>query len=73
MSLNSEKNITRRSWYTIPMPDTFIARVNELDCNEPHQFIFTYRRGSPIGDIDITGVDRDAADWFQPQMRKIIS
>ena len=44
------------------MPDTFISRVNELSCNEPNQFIFTDRSGCHFGDINITGVDRDAAD-----------
>ena len=62
MSLNSTKNITRRSWGTIPMPDTVIDRVNKLACNEPNQFIFTYHRGRPIGDFDIIGVDRGADD-----------
>ena len=62
MSLKSAKNITRRSWGTILMPDTVISRVNELACNELNQFIFTDRRGIPIGDINITGVDRDTYD-----------
>ena len=44
------------------MPDTVIAHVNELSYNEPNKFIFTELSGCPIGDIYITGVDRDAAD-----------
>ena len=44
------------------MPDTAIARVNNIAYNEPNQFIFTNYRGRPIGDIEITGVDRDAGD-----------
>ena len=61
MSLNSPKNITRRSWDTTLMPDTVIAHVNELSYNEPNKFIFTELIGCPIGDIYITGVDIDDA------------
>ena len=43
------------------MPDTVINRVNELYCNKTNQFIFTDRSGFSIGDIDITGVDKDNA------------
>ena len=62
MSLNSEKNITRRSWDTIPMPETVIAHINEIYCNEPNRFIFINRRVHPIGDLEITGVDKDTDD-----------
>ena len=34
MSLKSAKNIIRRSWDTIPMPETVIDHVIELACNE---------------------------------------
>ena len=61
MSLNLEKNITRSIWNTIPMPDTAISCINELACNKPNRFIFTDRSGHPIGDINITEVDRNAA------------
>ena len=61
-SLNPEKKITRRSWDTIPMPDIVIACVNKLACNEPDQYFFTDRRGYTIVDINITGLNRDAAD-----------
>ena len=61
MCLNSEKNVTRRSWDTIPMSDTSIARVNKLAFNETYQFIITDHRGRPIGDIEITGMDRYAS------------
>ena len=61
MCLNSEKNVTRRSWDTIPMSDTSIARVNKLAFNETYQFIITDHRGRPIGDIEITGVNRYAS------------
>ena len=62
MSLNSAKNITRRSWGTILMPDSVVVWVNKLDCNEPNQFIFTDRRGCAIGDVYITGVDKNTGD-----------
>ena len=54
MSIDSAKNITRRSWDTIMMSDTVIDHVNEIACNEPNQFIFTDHRGFPIGDVEIT-------------------
>ena len=44
------------------MTATFIACVNKLAYNEPKKFIFTDHRGSPIGEINITVVDRDAGD-----------
>ena len=62
MSLNSAENITIRSWDTITMPDTVISRVGELSSTEKNRFIFTDCRGCPIGDVDITVVDRDADD-----------
>ena len=62
MSLNSAKKITRRSWDTIPIPDTVIARVNELSWNEPDRFIFIDRRDRPIGDINTIREDRDSVD-----------
>ena len=59
MSLNSAKDIIIKSWDTILMPDTVIDHANELDYNEPDQFIFTDHISCPIGDIDITSSDRD--------------
>ena len=44
------------------MPDNVISRVEKLAYNEPNRFIFTDHRSSTIGNIDITGVDRDAYD-----------
>ena len=70
MILNSVKNITRRSWYTIPMPDTFISHINKLACNEPNQFTFIDRRYCPIGDVDITGMDRYTDDSNKKQAPK---
>ena len=67
MILNSAKKITKRSWETIPVPDTAIARVNKLSWNEPNQFIFIYFIVHPIGYINITVVDRDSADSNENQ------
>ena len=67
MSLNLAKNITKRSWDTIPIPDTVIARIKEIFCNKPNKFIFTDRRGIPIGDIEIKGLDRDDDDSNRKQ------
>ncbi len=41
------------------MPDTVIARVNELGKAEPEQFVFTDRSGRQIGDIELPEVDGD--------------
>ena len=57
MSLHSEKKITRRIWGAILMPDTVIARINELTIGDPEQFIFTDRKGRIIVDENLTGVD----------------
>ena len=58
MSLTSAKKIVRRSWDKIPMPQTVIDRVNHLGKDQPEQFIFTDRKGQPIGEVeDIPGAD----------------
>jgi hypothetical protein len=62
MALSSGKKITGRSWDTIPMPDTVIARVNTLGSDQPEQLTFTDRLGRQIGDFDenaITGIAID--------------
>jgi len=59
MALDTGKRITRRSWDAIPMPDTVIARVNELGKGQPQQLVFTDRHGRLIGDVQIAGVDGD--------------
>ena len=61
MSLRSGKKIIRRSWDRLPMPDTVIARVNEIGKGEPEQLTFTDRKGRPIGDVELTGVDSGEA------------
>ena len=62
MALNTGKKIGRHSWYVIPMPDTVITRVNALGSDQPEKFIFTDRRGHPIGDVEISGVDTSNVD-----------
>jgi hypothetical protein len=66
MALNSGKNIVRRSWDVIPMPDVVINRVNELVKDQPSLMTFTDRHGRLIGDIEISGVDstKDEDDYF---------
>ena len=57
MSLHLENKIARRNWDAIPMPDTVIARVNDLAKGEPEHFIFTDRKCRIIGYAELTGVD----------------
>jgi hypothetical protein len=52
MSLASGKVISRRTWDSIPMPNSVITRVHELGKDQPEQFIFTDRRGRLIGDVE---------------------
>jgi hypothetical protein len=54
MSLSSGKVLSRRSWDIIPMPSSVINRVNTLGKDQPEQFVFTDRKGRPIGDIEPT-------------------
>ena len=68
MTLKTMKKIVRRSWDPIPMPDTVIARVNELGKDQPEQFAFTDRNGQLIGDVKIPGVDGDEDGMKRPQM-----
>jgi hypothetical protein len=58
MSLTSAKKIVQRIWDKIPMPQTVIDRVNHLGKDQPEQFIFTDRKGQPIGNVkDLPGAD----------------
>jgi hypothetical protein len=59
LSLRSNKKVVRRSWDAIPMPDTVIDRVNTLGHDQPAELVFTDRKGCPIGDIELPGVDGD--------------
>ena len=62
MAFNTGKKIVRSSWDVILIPDTVITRVNTLGSEQPEQLIFTNRRGRPIGDVKIPGVDPSEAD-----------
>jgi hypothetical protein len=44
------------------MPDTVIARVNELGKGQPEELVFTDRRGRLIGDVELPGVDEGQMD-----------
>ena len=65
MALNTGNKFVRRSWDVIPMPDTVITRVNALGSDQPEQFVFIDRRGRPIGDVEIQGVDPSDADHIE--------
>ena len=65
MALNTGKIIVRRSWDVIPMPDTVITRVNALGRYQPELMIFTDRRGHPIGDVKIPGVETSNTDHIE--------
>ena len=43
------------------MPDTVITCVNALGRDQPEQLVFTNRRGRPIGNVKIPGVDTSNA------------
>ena len=65
MALNTGKKIYRRGWDFILMPNTVITRVNALGSNQPEQLIFTNRRGRPIGDVKIPGMDTSNVDHIE--------
>ena len=62
MELNTGKKIVWRSWDVIPIPETVITWVNALGNDQPEQFIFTNRRGRPISNVKIPGVDPSDVD-----------
>ena len=39
------------------MPDVVIDRVNLLGKDQPEALVFTDRKGRPIGDVQLTGVE----------------
>ena len=43
------------------MTDTVICRDNQLGRGQPKRFIFTDRKGRPIGNVELTGVDWEEA------------
>ena len=58
----NRRKISPKGVGIILMPGTIIECVSKLSRNGPNQFVFTDRRGFPIGYVDTTGVDRDADD-----------
>ena len=62
MSLKTQRKVIRRNWDSIPMPDTVIARVNEIAKDQPELFTFTDRKGRAIVDVEIPGVDHGDED-----------
>jgi hypothetical protein len=48
--------LSRRTWDTIPVPNLVLAQVHELGKDQPEQFIFSDRKGRPIGDIEPTNL-----------------
>ena len=62
MALNTGKKIVMRSWDVIQMTETVITCINALGSDQPEQLIFTDRRGLPIGDVEISGVDTSKAE-----------
>ena len=72
MTLVSMENVVRRSWDSLPMPDTVIARVNALRQGQPNDLDFLDINNRPIGELEITLVDTGEAPlcllfkiWFQ--------
>ena len=65
MVLNTGKKKKLRSWYVIPMPNIVITRVNYLGSDQPEQLNFTYRRGRPISNVKIPGVDPSDVDHIE--------
>jgi hypothetical protein len=66
MALNTGKKIVRRSWDKIPMPESVLARVNELGSDQPALMTFTDRHGRLIGDVEISGVTEATDDTQIP-------
>ena len=59
MSLTTGQKTTWYSWDDIPMPDTGIDQVNTIGKDKLGNITFKGRRGRPIGDVYVTGVDGD--------------
>ena len=49
MNLGYMKKVVRRSWDSLPMPNTMIARVNALGQGIPNNLGLLYRKIRPIG------------------------
>ena len=57
MSIQYANNTTRGIWDMVPIPDTVVSRVNDLEKGEPEHFIFTYQKGRLIVDAELTGME----------------
>ena len=57
MTIGSMKKVIRQSWYSIPMPDIVIARVNALVQVQPNDLDFLDLKNRTIVELKITGVD----------------
>ena len=57
MTLGSMKKVVRRSWDSIQMPDTVIARVNTLGQGQPNYLDFLGCKKRTIEDINVTRLD----------------
>ena len=65
MALNTGKKSFRHSWDVITMPDTVITRVNALVIYQPEQLVFNDRRGRPLDNAEIPGVDASDVDHIE--------
>ena len=68
MSLETGQRLTRYAWDAIPMPDNVIARVNLLGKDQPEELTFFDRKGRPIGDVELPGVDTGDDDRNEPEL-----
>ena len=57
MTLVSMKKVVRQSWDEIPMPETLILQVNALSEGKINNLDLLDDKKSPIGELEITGVD----------------
>ena len=57
MTLGSMKNVAKRSWDAILMPDIIIAQLNARSQRQPNNLDFIGCRKHPIVDLNITVVD----------------
>jgi hypothetical protein len=72
LSLNSMKNIVRRSWDSIPMPVTVIDRVNKPGKDKPRRFAFTDSSIHRfIGAVELPGVDGDKNEIPPQQIEEL--
>ena len=68
MRLRSMKNINRKYWDMIPMPDTVIDEVDILGKDKTQLLVFNDHKGRLIEDVDVelTGLDGDGDEKYSP-------